>query len=262
MDYNCKFFDDLAGKTIGIQADKFQKMLSNLSKYNGCFTRISDSYYDNLGEAEQSLFIEWFVLRWLGVNILDEERLNKYDSDVRKMLEAPRIRVKIGDKEYLRRPMKDQGQDFDLIGYEWFSGIHDIYYDQYEFGPVKVSAGDTVIDAGAFIGDTAVLFDAKSEGTCDIHSFELLDENIAIINENLRINDVKSHVTINKRAVSDKHNESISIDFGAPRFLTTFSSAPRRDRLEFGLRPLTGGLLAGFVSVAWFIAPGPRRFAA
>ena len=49
--------------------------------------------------------------------------------------------------------------------------------------------------------------------------------------------------------------------FRAPRFFQVFSAVPRRDRFEVGRRPLTGGLVGGFVSVTWPFALDPRRFA-
>ena len=49
---------------------------------------------------------------------------------------------------------------------------------------MKLAPGDVIVDAGAFIGDTAVFFHHKLAGRCQVHSFELLDENLALLVHN------------------------------------------------------------------------------
>jgi FkbM family methyltransferase len=83
-------------------------------------------------------------------------------------------------------------------------------------GGVSAAAGDVIIDAGAFIGDTAVLFSHKAGGDCSVHSFELLDENISLIQYNLKLNSsFAKSVVVNKTALSDVHGDDLWIETGA-----------------------------------------------
>jgi FkbM family methyltransferase len=123
---------------------------------------------------------------------------------------------------YRLRDFASQGHDLKLLGYDWFLGVHDVEYNQYEHGDVALAPGDVIIDAGAFIGDTAVFFHHKLEGRCEVHSFELLDENLALLLNNLERNGIEDgRVVVNKLALTDKTGDEIVIASGASQGSTS-----------------------------------------
>lgn len=76
-------------------------------------------------------------------------------------------------------------------------------YEQYAIhGIVEAQAGDTVIDAGAFIGDTVCYFSRKVGKGGRVFSFEMSPESIALFEENMRINNC-NNVKVVPYALSD-----------------------------------------------------------
>jgi FkbM family methyltransferase len=67
--------------------------------------------------------------------------------------------------------------------------LHTFILEQYAVpGVVEAQPGDCVIDAGAFIGDTAIYFSNKVGQTGKVYAFDPFDENLRHAAENLRIN--------------------------------------------------------------------------
>jgi FkbM family methyltransferase len=113
-------------------------------------------------------------------------------------------------------------------------GVHDVLYNQYEHGEVRLEADDVIVDAGAFIGDTAVYFHHKLGGRCKVHSFELLDENLALLQHNLERNGVPDDaVVLNKMALSDTTGREILVSGGrAQSAASIFGSQTRGERVQ------------------------------
>lgn len=184
-----------------------------LGKYEEYTSRISSAIFERLNPEDQEIFLQWFLQRWGKISVVPADVLESYHAAVERFKNAEKVAVSMNGNDYCRVNFADQGADFDLIQYDWVLGIHDIYFNQYEHGPVRIERGQTIIDAGAFIGDTAVLFSHKAAGECSVHSFELLDENIALIHENLSLNEkVAGNVRVNKLALSDVHGGSLWIE--------------------------------------------------
>lgn len=77
-------------------------------------------------------------------------------------------------------------------------------YEQYAIqGIVEARKGDTVIDVGAFIGDTACYFSGKVGSDGKVLSFEISPDSINFAKENMRINGCHN-VHIIQYALSDK----------------------------------------------------------
>lgn len=77
-------------------------------------------------------------------------------------------------------------------------------YEQYAIqGIVEAQVGDTVVDVGAFIGDTAYYFSKKVGDKGKVLSFEITPDSIAFAKENMRINQCHN-VYIIPYALSDK----------------------------------------------------------
>ena len=119
--------------------------------------------------------------------------------------------IAFNGKSYKKKDMNPQGYDFHLLQYEWVWGIHDIYYNQYEHKDFKILPEDVIVDAGGFIGDTAVFFSIKANKQCEIHSFELMDESIELFKYNNKMNGIEELVTINKLSLSDQSNQTLNV---------------------------------------------------
>lgn len=66
---------------------------------------------------------------------------------------------------------------------------HTFVYDQYSIaGTVEAQPGHTVIDAGAFIGDTSCYFSRKVGGGGKVYAFEATPDSARIARENMQIN--------------------------------------------------------------------------
>ncbi len=77
-------------------------------------------------------------------------------------------------------------------------------YEQYAIpGVIEVQEGDTVVDVGAFIGDTACYFSKKAGSSGKVLSFEISPESISFAKKNMEINGC-SNVKIIPYALSDK----------------------------------------------------------
>jgi FkbM family methyltransferase len=208
-----EFKSALIGRAQDLKNNDLNKFSSLLARYSEHTAQISRHVFERLPADDQNVFIEWFLLRWGNISVVQPEALNAYKEAVAKFSQVEKIPTDIDGRPYVKVNFKPQGADFDLVQYDWVLGIHDIYYDQYSHGNVGVSAGDVVIDAGAFIGDTAVLFSHKTGGDCSVHSFELLDENIALIEQNLRLNrSIATDVLVNKTALSDVHGGDLWVE--------------------------------------------------
>jgi FkbM family methyltransferase len=67
--------------------------------------------------------------------------------------------------------------------------LHTFIYEQYAIpGVVEAMPGQCVIDAGAFIGDTAIYFSQKVGATGKVYAFEPVPDSVAYAEENMRQN--------------------------------------------------------------------------
>lgn len=70
-----------------------------------------------------------------------------------------------------------------------FFHLHSFIYEQYGIpGVVEAMPGQTVIDAGAYIADTALYFSSKIGAAGKVYAFEAMPENVAAAEDNLRLN--------------------------------------------------------------------------
>lgn len=108
-----------------------------------------------------------------------------------------------------RKEREARAQDYPVLRNMRGEIIADIYYqcvyvyEQYGIpGQVEVMPGDTVIDAGAFVGDSSVWFSRKAGPAGRVYAFEIFPESVACGRENMRRNDV-SNVEYVNAALSD-----------------------------------------------------------
>ena len=202
-------------------------------KYAPHLPAIASGLYDRLSSDDQSRFLEWFLKRWAKIDLVNPVERGLYATTIARVKQEERAQVSCNGKAYLLRDFASQGYDFQLLGYDWFLGVHDILYNQYEHGDVTLAPDDVIIDAGAFIGDTAVFFHHKLGGRCTIHSFELLDENLALLVHNLERNGVREEqVVLNKLALTDETGGELVIGRGQSQGSTSIFGGAQGDRVQ------------------------------
>lgn len=210
-----KLVQDLAAVLPRLPEADVYKFCVFFDRYRDHLPSISATLYEHLDEDDQRRFVTWFLKRWAKLDIVNSVEAGLYFKKIQEVKNEARPIVDFNGATYLERDFSSQGYPFKLLGYDWFLGVHDIFYNQYEHQDTTLCAGDVIIDAGAFIGDTAVFFHHKLGGQCQVHSFELLDENLALLLHNLESNGVKpGEVVINKLALTDVTGGEIVIAQG------------------------------------------------
>ncbi|MDL5367385.1 FkbM family methyltransferase [Xanthomonas sp. NCPPB 2654] len=204
------FLSDLQHAGAALDTEDAARFAALLDTYRPHAEHISSGVYERLSTDERARFVLWFLKRWGKIDRIEPTERERYNVVVQRSF-AEHGRERIGDGEYVLRRYADAGHDFALLGYDWFTGVHDIHFDQYAAPGFDVRPGDVIIDGGAFIGDTAVLFHAKTGGDCQIHAFELLDENLVLLQRNLDLNGIAGNVVANKYALGDRSGVELSI---------------------------------------------------
>ncbi|WP_374562132.1 FkbM family methyltransferase [Ideonella sp.] len=217
-----KLRNDLAALLPRLRDDDLYKFCVFYEKYAPHLADIASGVYDRLSAADQSRFVLWFLKRWAKIDLVNPIERHLYDTTIERLRTEPRPVEELNGVPYRLRDMTSQGYDFKMLGYDWWLGAHDIRYGQYEQGDIQLAPGDVIIDAGAFIGDTGVYFHHKLGGRCQVHSFELLDENLALLVHNFERNGVRDgQVVINKLALADRTGDEIVIADGATQGSTS-----------------------------------------
>jgi len=217
-----KLRNDLAALLPRMRDDDLYKFCVFYEKYAPHLADIASGVYDRLSAVDQSRFVLWFLKRWAKIDLVNAVERHLYDTTIERLRTEPRPVEELNGVPYRLRDMKSQGYDFKMLGYDWWLGAHDIRYGQYEQGDIQLAEDDVIIDAGAFIGDTGVYFHHKLGGRCQVHSFELLDENLALLVHNFERNGVRDgQVVINKLALADRTGDEIVIADGATQGSTS-----------------------------------------
>jgi FkbM family methyltransferase len=229
-----KLRHDLAALLPRLRDEDVYKFCVFYEKYAPHLPAIATGLYDRLGTADQARFLLWFLKRWAKIDLVNAVERGLYAATVERIKSEERAEVTLEGTPYRLRDFKSQGFDFQLLGYDWFLGVHDVLYNQYEQGDVALAPDDVIIDAGAFIGDTAVFFHHKLGGRCRIHSFELLDENLALLMHNLERNGVADEqIVVNKLALTDRTGDEIVIAAGSSQGSTSiFGKGAQGHRIQ------------------------------
>lgn len=186
-------------------------------KLNINLDKCSELLYSKLDESKKNRFCIWLLKRWFKIDKISNEEKESYLKIVHKIKDKEYPEKIINGTKYKILDLNDQGYAGKLIIYKWQIMVHDFYYNQYQTENFQVKSGDIIIDAGAFVGDTALLYAINTEKNCEIHSFELIEESNILMKENLELNNISHLVKINQLALSDKSNETVRINKVAHR---------------------------------------------
>ncbi|AUN95517.1 FkbM family methyltransferase [Pseudazoarcus pumilus] len=191
--------------------DEHARLQRMKQRFAAHFDAISAQLYERLPEADRNRFVVWFVKRWGGIDRVTPDEFAWYASHVERIRSHAYPTRTLDGRPYKALDLQPQGYRGELLTYPWMLGIHDFLFDQYRHDDYGVEPGDTIIDAGAFVGDTALLFHQITNGDCHIHAFEVLDENLELLAHNLDANKIAECVTTCALALSDVSGSHVHI---------------------------------------------------
>lgn len=183
-----------------------------LAQFQDQFAGISQALYEFLEQEEKEEFLKWFLLKWGEINILPQSEIDEYDRKYASYDHYRWGKRKINGIETIVVDLQEQyGFDFALdrdyktvADGAWL--LCDFLHDQYSFKKTHVREKDVIIDAGAYLGESALFFAHQLRGQCTVHSFEISPPNYQTLLDNLAINGLKN-IHPNRLALSDKSGE-------------------------------------------------------
>lgn len=202
---------DIDSRLTALSAEESERLERMKLRYAPHFSRLSGLLYEVLPAADQARFVLWFAKRWAGIDRVPADEIAAYEAAIERVRSHPYTKGTLAGQGYKRLDLAVQGYRGELLTYPWMLGIHDFLFDQYQHGNFRVRAGDTIIDAGAFVGDTALLFHQMTGGECSIHAFEVLDENLRLLHHNLNANDITDRVDVCALALSNRSGDLVNI---------------------------------------------------
>jgi FkbM family methyltransferase len=224
---------DLSALLPSMTPPEQQRFSRFLGRFAAHLPAIDAALASRLPPDDRARFCTWMLKRWAQIDRVDPAERQAYEATVARARDEVRPLETLDGRAYPCRHFGWQGADITLLGYDWFLGIHDVLYNQYELGDVHLKPDDVIIDAGAFIGDTAVLFHHKLGGRCRIHSFELLDENLALLLHNLERNGVRDdQIVVNRFALADRTGDEIRVGRPGVQGATSMFGGPGGDRVQ------------------------------
>lgn len=226
-----QFLIDLIDQLSIVPNEKMVAFANLLKNYKSHVSTVSSLLYEKLDGPDRVRFIQWFLKRWADINTVNPIEVHQYmlvEKTVRaQVCEA----IKLDGRTYKLIDLNPQGYDFKLAAYDWVLAIHDVLYDQYEHKDCRPEQGDVIIDAGGFIGDTAALFHRKTRGQCEIHAFEILQENVDLFIYNCEMNGIGEQVVLNKYALSNKTGDWVGVKAASKQGATSVSGTLGDDRV-------------------------------
>jgi FkbM family methyltransferase len=205
------FEQDLDSRLGALSSEESERLEQMKQRYRPHFPDISLLVYETLRGEDKARFILWFAKRWASINRVPADELAAYSAAIKKVAAHPSPQQDLGGTSYKRLALAPQGYQGELLTYPWVLGVHDFLFDQYQHGDFHVVPGDTIIDAGAFVGDTAVLFHQAAQGNCHIHAFEILEENLKLMHHNLAAHGIAGQVDVCSLALSDRSGDFVNI---------------------------------------------------
>lgn len=193
-------------------------LLSHQNELRSLYSWLNDEY-------SKSLLIGVLVRKVLGTRqlqtLVDEDiERRRFDEAERLITELETDAILMGTTEFLlnRYNLMD-------IGYQVDAYIHSMNVvwtymsEQYRYKHGDIDIGimpeDVAIDAGGCWGDTALYM--ASKGAQKVYSFEVLDDNLVILNRNLAANpSLRDRITIVKKGVWSEDETVLSFFSNGP----------------------------------------------
>lgn len=226
------FFQDLMDSISPLSDHEASRLEVALAPYNQDLSELSAVLYERLSKEDRSRFLLWFAKRWAAIQRVPEEELREYQEQVDRINSFTYEYRESGGSTYRILNLAPQGYQGELMTYPWMSGVHDFLFDQYQTKQFRVQPGDIIIDAGAFVGDTALLFSQVTKGDCEIHAFEVLEENLKLLRHNLDTNGLAGRVRVCPLALSDSTGDSVYIKTHSYQGATSIFGGEQDTKIE------------------------------
>lgn len=204
------FVDGLIHVVRDIPDSKMASFGSLIKTYAPYFTEISRNLYEKLCKEEQVKLVTWFLKRWGDIDIVNPIELGLLNIETSRCVYAFET-VEIQGKVFHSYNYLMEDCPVNWIQYSWCEPANRFHFNQYTHKDCFVKPGDTIIDAGGFIGDTAIIFDKLTDGKCKIHSFEVYEESVLLMSLNLEKNNISDNAIINKLALGNETGRVVKI---------------------------------------------------
>ncbi|MCC6014052.1 MAG: FkbM family methyltransferase [Candidatus Verstraetearchaeota archaeon] len=205
----------------------------SLSFLNYCFTHpdniIDLSLFKNKEDKKEMIkFIRNKVyaalLEKIEKNKLFDEEDLKYQNEYKKM----ERRIKRKDKNYVLQ-LNDEKYILPINNF-----LIEVFYHKYGISEIpdyirKSLSGKDFIDAGAYIGDSALILNELNPRR--IYAFEPVKENISLLRQTIRLNNINNVVIVDK-ALSSKEGISFIVPVGCGSFISENFMHKKRERIE------------------------------
>lgn len=176
---------------------------------------LSSKLYENLKTDERADFIKWILVRYGKIDTRTDGELASYMATLESAKCLPKLgEIFVGKNKY-------NINDLSSIGYKdmrfatsspWIL-TNDFYLRQYYHEMVHPRRGDVIIDAGAYHGDSAILFAHDTGYECEIHSFEISAMNIEVFKKNIELNPKTTGIIhVEQRALSSASGRVMYFD--------------------------------------------------
>lgn len=196
------------GKQIDDLLEKFKKSFTGINKY----------LFEKLNDIDRVTFVNFLFKRFGNLNscsdveknFLDEmfeKTYNLYQS--RKSIDTP-IPVVLFDKiaqMLSNTPIYDKRPTDDEILLGCYEYVHSFVLNEYFLKDFEPEDSQSILDCGAYIGDTAIFFKMKYPSS-KVYSIECDDKNYEYLLKNIELNKYNDVVPI-KTFISNKCSENM-----------------------------------------------------
>jgi FkbM family methyltransferase len=216
----------LASRLLAMPSWAVAAQISNVSALQDSLDGLSD-FYAMLGdEPSRTALIKLLAFRTMGGFMKVKLPANE-DGTYRRKYKLAKSLITGHDTVDFRIASRTEAlRLFDLsqVGcpvrlFSWtFLVLTQFVLREYEYRrtnpAIQVQPGDNVIDAGGFLGETALFFAEKTGDAGRIHSFEFVSDNLEVMKRNLDLNPrAAGRITVVPKAVWDKSGETVSYDY-------------------------------------------------
>jgi FkbM family methyltransferase len=111
------------------------------------------------------------------------------------------------------------GKDIKVFFHDPESVYLSILANQYGYpdADFDIKKGDYVIDGGCFYGDTALVFANKTGAIGKVFSFEFVNDNIKVFENNMRVNpELSKSISLNRYALWNSSDETLTFQENGP----------------------------------------------
>lgn len=210
-----------------ISFDKF------LSYFGSMLSDFSYYMYERLSTKERETFISWILKEYANINILDKvtnkDMALEFEKQCEFALTVPKTDTQDKDGDLVRvLDLSKLGYDMKLYTHpniataiddksanenfykHWI--VSEFIRKQYHHEQVNVAKGDVILDCGAFVGDSALVFAHDTNFDCEVHLFEIMNKNISFIKRNIEANPkLQNLLKVNQLALADKSDIEVHL---------------------------------------------------